>query len=69
MTYDYIKEVSSKGHNVPLSHYGISSASLIYQPETKQSVLRTYKKYDDNIDVLCVMIGINDAYRGYDLGG
>ena len=55
--------------DIPTINYGISSASLIYQPETKQSVLRTYKKYDDNIDVLCVMIGINDAYRGYDLGG
>lgn len=51
-----------------LKNYGVNSASVMDIKGTKMAAVKEYQKMDTDIDILGVMIGINDAYRGYPLG-
>lgn len=45
---------------------GVSSATLMRSENT--SIIDTYVEYDDNIDIIGFMIGINDAYHNFTFG-
>ena len=45
---------------------GVSSATLMKSEDT--SIINEYVKYDDDIDIIGFMIGINDAYHNFTFG-
>lgn len=51
-------------------NYGVSSASLMNNDKftEEKQLLKVCDNFDDKIDYLVTMIGINDFYRGYNLG-
>ena len=49
-------------------NYGVSSATLIDGPDSTHAILRAFPAYDDDVDVIGFLIGINDSYFGHPLG-
>lgn len=56
----------------PVDNLGVSSASLLYKPTAMwtppMALIKEYPNYSDNYDIFGFMIGINDFFRGYDIG-
>ena len=68
MKNPWVKQVGEKLHVRECKNYGVNSASVMNIKGTKMAAIDDYQKMDEDIDILGVMIGINDAYRQYPLG-
>jgi len=68
MKKPWVKQVGDKLNVKECKNYGVNSASVMNIPGTKMAAIEEDHKLDEDINILVIMIGINDAYRRYPLG-